>query len=333
MKETLDFLVQHGVVVLFAVVFAEQMGVPLPTVPWFLAVGALSATGRFNASVGVGVAVIACLFADMFWFFLGRRRGMSVLGWLCHISLEPDSCVRRTQNLFTRYGLRGLTVAKFVPGLSTVLPPLAGMSGISITRFLVFDTLGSLLYCGSFILVGYCFSYQIGQIRVAMTHVGGSALSLFAVFTVAYIAYKYWRRSRLLHLLQIARITVDELRQKLDSAEAPVLLDVRSIAELRMDPSMITGARHIALSEVAKRHHEFPHDRDIVFYCSCPNEGSSAHVALLLHRKGFTRVRALQGGINAWRQANYPTEPWSPPRQRQMGAFSRIEIPHRRTRY
>jgi membrane protein DedA with SNARE-associated domain len=308
MTETSQFLVNHGLPLVFGAVFLEQMGLPLPAPPWLLAAGALSATAKFSLFSAIAVTVVACLLADAIWFYLGRLRGAQVLGVLCRISLEPDSCVRRTQNLFTRYGLKGVVAAKFLPGMSTIAPPLAGMSGVGAGRFLVFDGLGSLLYGSCFILLGFSFSAQIERIASGLASVGGSALSLMVGAIVLYIAYKYWQRQRLLRELRMARITADELRQKVEAGEDPVILDLRSIAELQQDPSVIQGAIHTSLDDIEKRHHEFPHDRDIVVYCSCPNEESSARVALLLQRKGFTRVRPLLGGIDAWRKSDYPLE-------------------------
>ncbi len=142
MSEATRFLANYGTPLVFVAVFLEQMGLPLPVVPLLLAAGALAATGQFNLVTGFGLTVLACLIADTVWFYLGRYRGQRVLGLLCRISLEPDSCVRRTQNVFTRYGLRGLLVSKFVPGLSTVAPPLAGMSGVGAGRFLLVDGVG-----------------------------------------------------------------------------------------------------------------------------------------------------------------------------------------------
>jgi len=308
LSETSQFLIRHGLPVVFAVVFVEQMGLPIPALPFLLAAGALSAAGKFNLLLGIVVTVAACLIADVFWFYLGRYRGNQVLGFLCRISLEPDSCVRRTQNAFTRYGLRGIVVAKFLPGLSTVAPPLAGMAGVPVARFLLADGFGALLYGSSLICLGFVFSNQIQQIAAAIAHVGGSALSLMAGLAALYIGYKYWQRWSLLRELRMARITVAELRQKLDAGENPVILDLRSKAELEKDPSVVRGAIHIVVDEIETRRHEFPHDRDIVVYCSCPNEVTSARVALLLHRSGFTRVRPLLGGIDAWREGNHPME-------------------------
>src|SRR5437667_8490430 len=132
MNETLDFLIRHGAAVLFAAVFVEQMGIPLPAAPWLLAAGTLSVTGKMNWVVALTAATFGSVLADLIWFYLGRHRGQRVLSLLCRISLEPDSCVRRTQGFFTRYGMKGVVAAKFIPGLSTLAPPLAGSSGVSV---------------------------------------------------------------------------------------------------------------------------------------------------------------------------------------------------------
>ena len=308
LNETSQFLIRHGLPLVFAVIFVEQMGLPIPALPVLLAAGALAAAGKFSLLLGIVATVVACLIADAIWFYLGRYRGNQVLGFLCRISLEPDSCVRRTQNVFTRYGLRGVVVAKFFPGMSTVAPPLAGMAGVPVGRFLLFDGLGAFLYGASLLFLGYLFSNQIEQIASAMSHIGGGALSLVLGLAVLYVAYKYWQRRSLLRELRMARITVAELRQMLQAGENPVILDLRSKAELERNPSVIQGAIHLVLDEVEARRHEFPHDRDIIVYCSCPNEATAAKVALLLQRHGFTRVRPLLGGIDAWREGNHPME-------------------------
>jgi membrane protein DedA with SNARE-associated domain/rhodanese-related sulfurtransferase len=312
MTETSQFLLSHGPLLVFGAVFLEQMGIPLPALPVLLAAGALSATGRFSPYLAIALVVLACVVADAFWFYLGRFRGSHVLRFLCRISLEPDSCVRRTENVFVRYGLRSIVVSKFIPGLNTVAPPLAGMFGISAVRFLLLDAIGALLYGGCFILLGYCFSSQIQRIAAALAGIGGSALALMVALAAAYLGFKYWQRQRLLRELRMARINVAELRRRQDAGEEVVILDLRSSAELQHDPSLIRGALHLPLDEIENRHHEIPRDRDVIVYCSCPNEVSSARVALALQRKGLTRVRPLLGGIDAWREQNYPMEPRRP---------------------
>jgi membrane protein DedA with SNARE-associated domain/rhodanese-related sulfurtransferase len=308
MNETIDLLVRHGIVILFAAVFIEQIGIPLPAAPWLLVAGALAGAGKMNWFLALGTAAISSLLADLIWFYLGRNYGSRVLGLLCRISLEPDSCARRTQNLFTRHGMRGLVLAKFIPGLSTLAPPLAGSSGVTVPRFLFFDGLSSVLYGGCFLLVGLLFSKQLEQVISALAGLGRSAFGVVAGLVAVYIAYKYFQRYRLLRELRIARITVDELHQKQEAGENPMILDLRPHIELEQDPSLIRGALHMSMEEVERRQHEIPRDRDVILYCSCPNEVSSARAALALRRNGISRVRPLLGGIDAWRERNYPTE-------------------------
>jgi membrane protein DedA with SNARE-associated domain len=262
-----------------------------------------------NWLVALPAAAFGSLAADAIWFYLGRRGGQRVLNLLCRISLEPDSCVRRTQDLFTRYGMRGVVVAKFIPGLSTLAPPLAGNSGMSAPRFFVFDALGSFLYAGCFIVVGGLFSHQLEQIINALAGLGRGTFGLVLGAAALYIGYKYLQRHRLLDELRMARITVDELHQMQEAGETPMILDLRSRLELDRDPSLIRGALHMTLDDVRLRHQEIPRDRDIILYCSCPNEVTSARAALLLQRQGILRVRPLLGGIDAWRDRNYPLEP------------------------
>jgi len=308
MNGTTEFLIRHGLPVIFAVVLVEQMGLPLPALPWLLAAGALSAVGKFNFALGLLVTVMACLVADATWFYLGRYRGNQVLGLLCRISLEPDSCVRRTQNVFTKYGLPGVLVAKFIPGMSTVAPPVAGMSKIGAGRFLIVDGIGSSLYAGCLLGLGYFFNRQIDQILGSFGRIGGSALTLLIAVAVLFIVYKFWQRQRLLHELRMARITASEVREMLKAGQTPLIFDLRSNAAVEEDPVVIQGAIHVGIEEIESRLSELPKDRDIVVYCSCPNEVSSARLALRLRRRGFTRVRPLLGGIDAWREQKYPLE-------------------------
>jgi membrane protein DedA with SNARE-associated domain/rhodanese-related sulfurtransferase len=308
MNHSIEFLVRHGAVVLFAAVFVEQMGIPLPAAPWLFAAGSLVGAGKMYWSVALGASALGSLVADVIWFYLGRYYGNRVLGLLCRISLEPDTCVRRTQDLFGRYGIEGVVGAKFIPGLSTLAPPLAGSGGFSLGRFLFFDTAGSFLYVGSFIVVGVLFSRQLAQVIAAVGSLGNGALAVVGGLLAVYVGYKYFKRHRLLRELRMARITPDELHQKVEAGENPMILDLRPQSELKESPSSIRGAVHMTMDEVERRLQEIPRDRDIILYCSCPNEVSSARVALRLHRKGISRVRPLLGGIDAWRERDYPMD-------------------------
>jgi membrane protein DedA with SNARE-associated domain/rhodanese-related sulfurtransferase len=256
----------------------------------------------------LAAATVGSLLADSIWFYLGQRYGNRVLKVICRISLEQDSCVHRTEAMFKRYGMSGVIAAKFIPGLSTITAPLAGRSGVSVARFFFFDGLGSLLYAGCFVLGGFLFSNQLEQILSALDDLGHGALALAIALVGLYIGYKYSQRRRLLSELRMARITVDELHRKIEAGENLFILDLRADVELDQEPLLIRGALHITADELMLRHEEIPRDCDVILYCSCPNEVSSARAALLLRRTGIVRVLLLLGGFDAWRERNYPTE-------------------------
>ncbi len=196
MNDITQFLMGHGGLVLFAIVFAEQAGLPLPSAPWLLAAGALSASGKLNPALAIGVTALAALLADSLWFYVGRRGGQRVLRLFCRLSLARNSCVGRTKNLFARHGLETLVAAKFLPGLGAVMPPLAGALGMRVSRFLLFDGLGSLFYGTFYILAGFLFHNQLGQAIAVLNKLGFSALLLTLALVIGYIAFKYARRRK-----------------------------------------------------------------------------------------------------------------------------------------
>src|ERR1700674_3293150 len=219
MHRTLEFLLHHGYVVLLGWVFAEQIGLPLPSIPVVLAAGALAGTGHLSFFASLLYVMLAALAADSIWYQLGRRKGIRVLQLLCRISLEPDSCVRRTEGVFSKQGARSLLLAKFLPGLGTVAPPLAGIFHMRPRRFLLFDACGSLIWAGTFLGLGYIFSGQIERIAEHALNLGGWLLVILIGILVSYIAYKFIARQRFLRELRIGRITVDELKIKIDAGE------------------------------------------------------------------------------------------------------------------
>ena len=267
-NETVGFLVRHGYSLVFASVLAEQLGLPLPAIPVLLAAGALAGSGKLSLSLILALAVAAALLGDSIWYEIGRRRGAKVLNLLCRISLEPDSCVRRTEATFARHGSKSLLIAKFVPGLNTVAPPLAGVFQMRFPRFLLFDSAGTLLWAGLFIGFGYVFSQQIEAISVRTAVLGGWLVVLLAGGLAAFLGWKYLQRRRFLHELHIARITPEELRTMLDGGETVAIVDLRHSLDLEADPFAIPGAQHLVLEEFEQRHDIIPRDREIVLYCT-----------------------------------------------------------------
>src|ERR1044071_3407497 len=161
LDQAADFLIRHGYMVLL-----EQLGLPIPAAPLLIAAGALARAGKMNLTFAMTLAFVAAILADLFWYFLGRYRGGRILKLLCRISLEPDSCVRRTENLFIRHGIRSLLVAKFIPGLNTAAPSLAGVFRMPVRRFLIFDSLGAFFWVVTVIRLGLIFSDQLEQLAL-----------------------------------------------------------------------------------------------------------------------------------------------------------------------
>jgi membrane protein DedA with SNARE-associated domain/rhodanese-related sulfurtransferase len=300
MNETLDFLAQHGSLVLAAAVFAEQIGLPLPALPFLIAAGALAGTGQMALGMALVSAVLAAMAGDQVWFELGRRRGRQVLNWLCRISLEPTSCVRRTEDFFSRHGVRALIVAKFVPGFSTIAPPLAGIVGLSVPRYLVFNGLGTLLWAGTGIGLGWMFSDQMEQALAVTAQIGPTLGFTLIVAAMSYVGYKAAYRYRMDY--RVPRMTVRQLTDRLAAGEQPVIVDLRSLAARQQEPG-IPGAVSLTLDELIVQQHELPRDREVILYCACPRDASSVEGALRLRKLGFTRVWPLAGGLGAWNAA------------------------------
>lgn len=268
MNQLLIFLLRHGYSVVFAFVLAEQIGLPVPSTPILLAMGALAGLGRLSFTVALALGVTASLLADTLWYWMGRRRGYSVLHLLCRIALEPDSCVRKTENVFSRYGGGSLLFAKFVPGLSTAAPPLAGLFRMPLWRFLLADGAGAVLWVAGFSGLGFVFREQLED--VAQWALGlGKWLGLLLVGLLAvYIFWHIWQRQRFLRKLRIARITPEELLRKIEAGEEVMIVDLRNPLDVETEGHKLPGALRMAPDELEARHPEIPRDRDIILYCT-----------------------------------------------------------------
>jgi membrane protein DedA with SNARE-associated domain len=267
-ENAIQFLIHHGYVVLFVWVILEQAGLPIPSVPVLLAAGALAGTGQMHLGLVLGIAMIGCLFSDVVWYEVGRLRGMQVLHLLCRISLEPDSCVRQTQELFAKRGVASLLVAKFVPGLSTVAPPLAGITRMPLWRFALFDSLGALIWVGVFVVLGVLFSEQLEGLALLLATMGSWLLAILAGGLGAHLLWKFVTRRRFLRRLRVARITPEELHRKLEAGEEVVIVDLRHPLEFDGDPRVIPGAIRISAQDLEAHRLPLPPDRDVILYCS-----------------------------------------------------------------
>jgi membrane protein DedA with SNARE-associated domain/rhodanese-related sulfurtransferase len=294
--------------VIFLNVLLEQLGLPLPAVPTLIVAGALAADHRLPGGELWALVVAACLIADSAWYVAGRVYGGRVMSLICRISLTPDICVSQTQARFERWGAKALIAAKFVPGLSMIAPPLAGATRMPFARFAAFAAAGAILWSGSALLVGVLLKAQIERLLPRVTGVGGAVVGAILLLLGAYIGFKWWERRRFYAALSMARISVTELHDQMQGEVAPLVLDVRSPTAQALDTHRIPGALQVPMRDVVQHVGTLPRDREVILYCSCPNEASAAQAARLLMNRGFVRVRPLLGGLDAWIAAGYPVE-------------------------
>lgn len=292
------FLETHGYAVLFLWVLAEQGAVPVPSVPLLLAAGALIRSNRLDPLSAVLCCIIAAFIADTFWFEIGKRRGRRILQLVCRISLEPGSCVQQTNNVFRKYGMKALLVSKFIPGLNAVAAPLAGSSKRSWRQYVLFEITGSVLWSSTYISLGYLFSAQLEEISGYLARMGIGLVALVASCTALWLGWRFFQRKRFLRQLEVARITPAELAGMIDAGTDPFIVDLRHAAD--DEPDFIPGTVRLSFDELDVEYRNIPLDRDVILACDCPNEAASAQAAMLLRSKGITRVRPLQGGIDAW---------------------------------
>jgi membrane protein DedA with SNARE-associated domain len=264
----LEFIARHGYIVLFAWVFLEQAGLPVPAIPILLASGAMASTGHVSLTVSFLLAMVASLIADYAWYELGRRKGMKVLNLLCKMSLEPDSCVRQTEAAFAKQGLRTLVFSKFIPGLGTAAPPLAGVFKLPAGKFLLFDALGTFIWAGLFIGLGAAFEKQLEVVQRFVEQVGGSLFTAAMIALALWLAWKFIHRWLFMRELRTARIDVTAVKRMMDRGEDVLIVDLRHPAQLETEPYAIAGAMRMSPEELSEKHEQIPRDRDVILYCT-----------------------------------------------------------------
>jgi len=284
---------------------------PVPSIPLLLTAGTLSATHRVSAPEAVFVVIAACLISDSTWYALGRRFGGRVIGLLCRMSMEATTCVSKTEGYFARRGPVTLLFAKFVPGLSTVAAPIAGQTGMRYSRFLLYDMSGSLAWSLSFLLAGRFFGDVIKRSQGLFGFLSHFAGVVFVLMVVGFIVWRVMKQRRFLAQVREMRLEPEELKAMLDEARLdgrpqPYIVDLRHPLDYMPDPRVLPGAVRIGPHEIAHHAERIPRDRDVILYCTCPSEETSAKVAMQLHRLGITRVRPLRGGFDRWKNAGYP---------------------------
>jgi membrane protein DedA with SNARE-associated domain/rhodanese-related sulfurtransferase len=307
-----QILLTYGYLLLFAWVMIEQLGVPLPATPILLASGALSAQHELSFPLALVAGVFGSLMADTIWYLIGRRFGHHVLRVLCKLSLEPTLCVRKTQDSFGRRREATLLIAKFVPGLATLAPPVAGQNGMPIGRFLLFDAMGATLWVSALLGAGRLFGDALKKDPSLLNWVGRFSGALLILGILGFFAARLMRRRRFLRKLVQSRLEPVDLKRQLDAGDSVFIVDLRHPLELMTDPYTLPGALHLSPDALTERIHEIPRDRDIVLYCTCPSEATAAKTAFTLHKLGVDRVRPLRGGYDEWKRLGYPLDAVEP---------------------
>jgi membrane protein DedA with SNARE-associated domain/rhodanese-related sulfurtransferase len=306
MRQLIELLVAHGVLLVFLVTLAARAGAPLPAAPLLVVAGGLAAEGKLSGWAVLAVAVLANIAGDAGWFVAGRSHGHRVMKLLCRISLSPDACVRQSEGLIVRWGGRALLAAKFLPGVSVVAAPMAGALGMSWKRFVSYDFVAGTLWSGSFLLLGLMLSNQIQQVLDMLASAGYVALAALALIVAGLILRRLWQRRRFARRTRGGRITVAEaaaLQDRSGEAPPPLFIDVRAAGGRAVDPRHIPGALLLEIDQIKNHAASLPRDRELILYCNCPNEVTAALAVTVLSEAGVTRARALVGGLDGWEGA------------------------------
>ncbi len=263
-----SLLLQHGYALLIGYVFAGSAGSPTPVDPMLLLMGALIGNHEYSFFPALIGALGASLLGDLLWYQIGRRKGRSVLHLLCKLSLEPDTCVRNTEDTFSKRGVLALLFVKFVPGLGLASVTLAGVTRMPFWTFLALDAAGTALWIGSYLLVGMIFHHQVDFIIVWLGLVGQRAGLIVILLLTAYLLFKYAQRRMFLRWLRVNRISPHDVYDLLAVGDPLTILDLRNPAEVERSGIKIVGARVISPSDLQHRASEIPLGQDIVLYCT-----------------------------------------------------------------
>ena len=311
MPLALEFFLHYAYLIIFVWILAEQLGMPVPSIPILLTAGSLTATHKLSLSLVLISLVAGCFVSDSVWYLLGKRFGGSVVKMLCRLSLESSTCVRRTENYFTKRGPQTLLVAKFIPGLSTVAAPIAGQTGMPYSTFLAYDLGGALFWGATVTLAGRFFGDVLKRHPNVLSWVIHFAGVLFVVAVIGFLVYRVWKQQAFLRQVKTARLEPQELKGMLDSGQKVFIVDLRHPLDYLPDPRVLPGALRISPESLMLRSAEIPRDRDIVLYCTCPSEATAAKTSMKLRQAGIHRVRPLLGGFDEWKKLGYPLEDYA----------------------
>jgi membrane protein DedA with SNARE-associated domain/rhodanese-related sulfurtransferase len=296
----------HAYLVLFLFVLIEQIGVPVPSAPVLITAGTLTATHKLHLIPVLAAILLGSLISDITWYFLGRRYGRLMVRLLCRFTPERNTCVQRTEGYFGKHGASALLVSKFLPGLNTMAGAIAGQSGMDFRVFLLCDAAGVLLWAVSFVVGGRFFGDLLKLHPHALAWFAHFAVVLFTVLFLAFVAYRVVRRRRSLSEIRTDRVSPEALREMVEHGDPIYIVDLRHPLDYLPDPRTLPGAVMMTPDRLVEMGAMIPRDRDVVLFCTCPNEETAVHMALTIRKMGVLRVRPLLGGFDGWKTLGYP---------------------------
>ena len=311
MQELIDLLHQHGLLLVFLVTLASRVGLPVPAAPLIVVAGGLVATQRMALLDLLLVSVLANVIADWVWYAAGRHYGSRIMRLVCRVSQSPDSCVLESEGMLTRWGGGSLVLAKFIPGVSLVAPPMTGAMRMPFWQFVLYDAVAALVWTLAYLVLGLVFRHQIEQVLAAMEQATWLALGLVGVLVVLFGGYRIWQRHRLKQVQSIVRMAPEELMQRMQQGWQPLVLDVRSREMTALEPDGLPGAQRVDMAQLRTQMSDEERERPIVVYCNCPGDVSAAQAARRLRGLGFRQVWPLLGGLDGWLEAGHGVQPVS----------------------
>jgi membrane protein DedA with SNARE-associated domain/rhodanese-related sulfurtransferase len=310
----------NAYLLLFAVVLADQAGLPIPAAPLLVGAGVLCRGGTLSLAVMLPLCALASLLGHGAWYVAGRRRGAAIIKLLCRLSLEPDACVRRTEELFRHVGPTSLLWVRFIPGLDVLAQPLVAMSGMPAPHYVAITLFGALLWSGVLMGLGMVLGHDV--LEALIERAGASLLTLLAVAVVGYVAYKLGVRL-LSRSRDVPRLEPEGLQAMLEAGRPLVILDMRTQGECERSGEHIAGSRHLGRLQLRALARRPEPGLGAVVLCECPKEAGSAYMAAVLKRGGWQESWALAGGFSAWKRAGFATQPLPEPRGGGRGPLHR----------
>jgi membrane protein DedA with SNARE-associated domain/rhodanese-related sulfurtransferase len=301
------YLIHTTYPILFVSVFARQLALPVPAVLFLLAGGAMAGSGQLSFPRVLLVAILGSVLADLVWFEAGRRGGKRVLRLLCALASDPSRCIREARTVFARRGLPLLLIAKFVPGMDGICPPMAGIVGESRAAFVAYDAGGAALWSATYVGSGFAFARELDRVVQYISFAANALILIFGVPLFVLFVLKLVQLIRMTRLLRPLQIAPELLKARLDAEERVGIVDLLRFEEDPDGISVIPGAVRLDPLELRrKKRVVVPDDLDLVLYCASKNSYVSARVAVAMRKHGVQRVLVLSGGLSAWKALGFP---------------------------